>query len=195
VDAQGDTHTTRESGYCDRTTKTIYINVGESASPDGRLIIIHEICHAVTTGDHGTRFCARLRQSAQRAIALGNQPLHAQLLEEADSYEQAPHWHISPSRRIPEILCDNPEATWEQVLTYLADDCLKTVPELVERYPRLRAVYDRTRRQEITTGRYQLKIARHVEGGAHRVSYWEDRLRLLEAVTHEDRLDARRLYG
>jgi predicted metal-dependent hydrolase len=72
VDSQGNTHTTTETGYCDSTTKTIFLNYGEHGRQHGRAIIIHEIVHAVTSGAHGKRFCARLRQAAERASDLGD---------------------------------------------------------------------------------------------------------------------------
>src|SRR5262252_3484791 len=120
VDAQGDTHTTREHGYCDLPSKTIFINHGWTNSPEYRLIILHELCHAVTSGSHDRRFCTRLRRAAQRASDLGDEPLSTKLREEADAYEHTALALGSPYRRIPDIVRDNPSATFAQVLTYLA---------------------------------------------------------------------------
>jgi hypothetical protein len=183
VDAQGETHTTREHGYCDLTTKTIFINHGWSRSSEYQLIIIHEICHAVTSGSHDKRFCTPLRHAAQRARDLGDRTLSAKLLEEADAYEHTALALGSPYRRIPEIVRDNPGATFAQVLTYLAYEYSETAPALGARYPRLRAVYDRARRQELTTVRYQLKATRRWNASTALVTSLEERLRSLEAVT------------
>jgi hypothetical protein len=185
VDTQGNTQTTTEQGYCDGTTKTIYVNNGWKDRAECRLLIIHEICHAVTSGGHGKRFCTRLRQAAQRASALGDMTLSAQLLEEADGYECGPAFDASPYSCIPEILCDNPGATFDDVLTKLAYDYTETPPALVEWYPHLRSVYHRTRRDEIATLRYQRKTARALGASEGVLTYIEERLRLLEAVSDD----------
>jgi len=182
VDTQGNTYTTTESGYCARTTKTIFLNYGQHGRQHGRAIIIHEIVHAVTSGAHGKQFCARLRQAAQRASDLGDLTLSAQLREEADAYESTAINLGSPYRRIPKIVCENPGATFEQILTYLANEYGETAPALVARYPRLRTVYQRARRQAITTLRYQRKRLRIHGGVDNMLTYVEERLRLLEAV-------------
>jgi hypothetical protein len=182
VDTQGNTHTTTESGYCDSTTKTIFLNYGQHGRQQGRTIIIHEIVHAVTSGAHGTQFCARLRQAAQRASDLGDMTLSAQWRAEAEAYESPGLSLGSPYRRIPQIVCENPGATFEQILTYLADEYVETAPALVARYPRLHAVYQRARHQEITTLRSQRKRLRIHGGVDHMLTYVEELLRLLEAV-------------
>ena len=181
VDAQGVTHTTTERGYCDRTTRTIFLQ-GWRNTLECRVTLIHEICHAVTTGAHDKRFCARLRLAAQHARAHGDEPLSAQLLAEAEAYESGPVDRASPYDRIPDILCDHPGATFDHILTTLAYDFAATAPALLEQYPRLHAVYQRTRRQEIAALRYQRKAA-HAAGScrAHRGDI-EERLGLLEGV-------------
>lgn len=182
VDAQGVTHTTRESGYCDHTTRTIFIHRWRNTL-ECRGTMIHEICHAVTTGAHDKRFCARLRLAAQHARARGDEPLSAQLRAEADAYESGPVDRASPYDRIRDILCANPGATFEHVLTSLAYYCAETAPALLEQYPRLHAVYQRTRRQEITALRAQCTAARAAGVPEGMLTYIEERLGLLEAVT------------
>jgi hypothetical protein len=188
VDAQGQTRTTAEQGYCDRTTNTIYLNRDWSNTYDPRLVLIHETCHAVTSGAHNRRFCARLRHAAERATALGDTALSTQLTDEADAYARvlaAPRrpGTSSIASRITDILCDTPEATFDQVVLFLAEDSAATPAELIEQYPRLRTRYDQIRQEELRTLRHQLTAARCAGIPAHRLRYTEERLRIMEAVS------------
>jgi predicted metal-dependent hydrolase len=61
LDEAGTVRTTSEYGYCDPATRTLWVQSGAAQ----RLVtIIHECCHAVTTGRHGPRFRARLCRAA-----------------------------------------------------------------------------------------------------------------------------------
>jgi hypothetical protein len=187
VDTQGNTHTTTEQGYCDGMTKTIYVNNGWKDRAECRQLIIHETCHAVTTGSHGTRFCARLRQAAQRASALGDESLSTQLLAEAEAYASGPVDRASPYDRLQDILCDHPGATFDYILTALAYNYAETAPALSARYPRLHTVYQRTQRQEIAVLRAQRKAVRAAGLQGDVLAYIEERLRLLEGAQEEAR--------
>src|SRR5207244_5122216 len=79
--------TTTEQGYCDHDSKTIYV----SAPPEERkATIIHEICHAVTTGGHNKQWRGRLFRAGQRARELAETALATYLEEEANEYAEWP---------------------------------------------------------------------------------------------------------
>ena len=72
------------SGFCQRREKTIYVN--EPADGDLNLVLVHEICHAVTVDKHGPRWRARMRRAAERATELRMPSLARRIADEGATY-------------------------------------------------------------------------------------------------------------
>jgi len=127
-------------------------------------VLIHEICHAVTSGGHTRRFCERLRKAAQRAAALGDKTLRALLTQEADAYTELltepEEWRANVIyRRLQHILTNVPSATYDEAMMILASEFVSPVPELLERYPHLPRVHEQYRRSEMAALRARIKNA------------------------------------
>lgn len=74
------------NGHCLPWRKTIYVR------PDYenlRMLLIHEVCHAVTPLGHGSRWQKRMRSAADRAMAVGDAALAGALTEELAAYSNS----------------------------------------------------------------------------------------------------------
>jgi hypothetical protein len=76
---------TDELGLCDRAERAIWVTL-PPAHPDFWLVLLHECCHAVTKGGHGTLWQRRMCVCAARALALGQEALATQLTNDALAY-------------------------------------------------------------------------------------------------------------
>ncbi len=143
VEAQGDTRDTTEQGYCDSEKRTIWL------SDPSKATLIHQICHAITGSGHDTRFWARMRQATQRAEALGETDLAAQLRREVETCEM----YIVPTtasrvyRRVAEVVRNMPEISFSALVEYLAEEYGMTPHALCRRYLRLHQVYEAAKRE------------------------------------------------
>lgn len=178
-DAQGQPHTTREFGYCDAATRTIWIT-----SAQDKATMIHEVCHAVTGAGHGKRFLTRLQTAATQAQLLREPTLAVALRTEVEQYTQSPQVTArTVYGRIEDILCDVPGVTFNQVVESLAYDYAWTPSELLADYPRARAVYETIRHHEIAMLRHQLQVMQAAGVLAAMMTSTTERLRLMESVT------------
>ena len=144
--AQGEVCTSSEQGFCDDLTKTIWVNT----RPDTlELVIIHEICHAVTSGGHDSQFCKRMRAAAKQATQLGNIVLAEKLEREAAMIEEQPRFTSGMAyQQTEDWIHDNPSGNFENIVNGLAYLYGMTPDEVLKQFPRLRDIYDRTHRQE-----------------------------------------------
>jgi hypothetical protein len=83
---------TREHGYCDKDRRKIYISphLAEDGTNARRLVLVHEICHAVSGLGHRRKFCERIRKASRDGNSAGEQKLSELLESEAVSYEETP---------------------------------------------------------------------------------------------------------
>jgi hypothetical protein len=155
TNTHGQVCTSGELGYCDRAARTIWIT-----PPVTHRVLIHESCHAVTSGKHNARFCARLRTAAQQAQALGETALATALLEEADGYAAGTPVRASDIyAQVEEMIMWSEEQipSFEAVCDQLCWDYGQAPADLHAWCPRLQAVYARVRRQEAQQVRQMLR--------------------------------------
>jgi hypothetical protein len=139
------------AGYCDATSRTVYVNRTPGSS-DFLVTLIHEICHAVASTGHGKAFLVRLRAAADTAEARGDSALAAALRAEADGYESP--LAVKPSAasvygEIRDIVSvSEHEPSLGEVVRFVANENGYTVRELRSKYRRIdrefaRAMSDR----------------------------------------------------
>jgi hypothetical protein len=151
-DHQGKRRETAEQGLCDPSLRTLWVNV-PLRHPQWTLTAIHEMCHAVTTGDHGRTWQHRMDQAATRAESLGDLPLAQALRDEVAAYAAVYPLaqRLSPKRfitlSVQDCLVDNPTLTLEQVVQSIADDVGSPPQEIRQNYPWLETVYTRLARE------------------------------------------------
>jgi hypothetical protein len=167
---------TTEQGYCDKDTRTIFIQNPVPA------VLVHEICHAVTDGWHGVHFQRRLALAHQRAVALKDADLAAGLANDLRDCALPGLPQSAPSvyGRVEDILLDAPAVTLDRIVTSFANDFALTPDEVLRRYPRLPYWYARHRRAAAELARGQLyAITTYGCGTADQRKDWEDRLAAL----------------
>jgi hypothetical protein len=132
---------TIEDGGCDTENKTICVSPLREHS-DGELyvLIIHEICHAVTTLYHGKKFKSRLLKAANKAQDMGNLTLAEKLRAEANLYAPGRDSAYTVYCAIEDAVWDAPDASMDAVLRWVCD-YTATVQEMLEQYPKAEKVY------------------------------------------------------
>ena len=77
-------------GKCRSNDKTIMIDRGylDEGKDTLRLVLIHEISHAVTRGGHGNPWQTRMEEAAKRAGRVGQQALAGLLRKEVQEYQK-----------------------------------------------------------------------------------------------------------
>ena len=82
---------THEDGYCDTDGRVIYVHPKQSQSEADtrRLVLVHEVCHAVAGSGHGRKFCKRMRRAARDADGAGERELGTLLESEAVQHESS----------------------------------------------------------------------------------------------------------
>ena len=110
-------------------------------------ILVHEVCHAVSTLKHGHAWLQRMEAARSRAAQLGQAVLADFLQKDIDKYEYNVTNRMADPvyGSITDILTDIPDATYDTVLLCLSDRFSKSPTELEQQYPYLRKDYDRAR--------------------------------------------------
>jgi predicted metal-dependent hydrolase len=133
----------RTDGVCVWSERTIHVapEVVEEGAERLQLVLIHEVCHAVCSGEeddpngHSQRFQQRAHHLGKPKLALA---LHTQsllLAQAATMSEEAVYAEVEDWAR--------QNAPFEDVLDKIARRVSKPVEQLVRDYPRIRDVYDR----------------------------------------------------
>ena len=140
---------TAEEGFCDPERKVIFIksSVVSKGGEELTVWLIHEICRAVVgNGSHRKFWQRRMRTAISQAQRVGREQLAALL--EAD-LQASQHVRVTRAQdvydTVGDILTDVPHATFEEVLLRLAGYWGLTPEELLQRYKRLRTVYEERR--------------------------------------------------
>jgi hypothetical protein len=131
-------------GLSDDETKTIQLQYVPEDEDNFHLLLIHEMCHAVTINGHTKRWLKRMSRAAQRAKQIGRHRLEQMLQKEVDQYI---HQTLSIDAdfvygQISACLSDNPKATYEQVLPMVAHRSGYYPVDLEKDFPRCRRVYE-----------------------------------------------------
>ena len=133
------------SGRCDSEMKKIRIG---SKPCDLHILLIHEIAHAVTSGDHGRKWQARMELAATHAETIGNMEVAEMIRKELEVYRRSPKVTADTVyTRIGDVLLDWPEATFRQILVGVGQEFGISSKEMLTRFPRCRAVYEKAHHQ------------------------------------------------
>ena len=139
------------SGFCN--TKRKIIAVQPCYEKDMlTLVLIHEICHAFGTG-HGSPWLLRMERAAERAKEIGRPKLAKAILKEIEGYRRSPivrAAHVYAA--IEDAVCDlvyygQNDLAYQTVVKRVGRDYGMTPKEFVEKFPRVKAVYDKALRE------------------------------------------------
>jgi len=77
-----------DDGYCDDDSKIIYLSSEIKNENELKLILIHEICHAITKTGHCNTWENRMLSASHRAEHLGDIKLARAILQEIKYYRK-----------------------------------------------------------------------------------------------------------
>lgn len=143
-----------ESGYCDKEIKTIYVNMAQiGGTTELRLVLIHEICHAIAGPYHGTTWRNRMRKAERSARRTGLEKLADLVRSEIYEYEviedfkRQTGWSLQKEvySAVRAALIDRPDTTYEEVVRLVADAVGRTTDDIQRQCRRLRQEYEDSR--------------------------------------------------
>jgi hypothetical protein len=147
VGTDGETCFSTEAGYCDEETRTIWVN--PHASRSLKVVLIHEICHAVAGKSHGQGFFNRMRKASERAAGLGDTELAAELQQHIEEYtsEGTSYWGSAPHvyTMVHDAIINTQQGaarSFDSLVDYLASELGMPPTRIRERYRKLRSVYE-----------------------------------------------------
>lgn len=137
-------------GQCNIEEKKIQISAAAESTLDAELIVVHEICHAVTTGYHGNSWLKRMEKAALRACKLEMHELAEAIRLEIREYRSKRRlcnadlfYHIVRDLALLNV----PAHTEEEILTAAGRTVGLSSDEVVANYPRARRVFDSAQRE------------------------------------------------
>jgi hypothetical protein len=150
------------TAYCKTEPKTI--EVLKSVGFDKlRVILIHEISHAVTSCGHGKPWLSRMEKAAQKAERLGMNDLAQQIRSGLDWYGEAPHYRQVIYTQIVDAVISQPDADFMTLISVVGREYGISGEELLESCKRARKVYDQAKKEALEHRRIReelLKLAR-----------------------------------
>ena len=129
-------------GFCDDKNKIIFI--GRTTSRMSlQLLLIHEICHAVSNPGHGKKWKNRMLMVAKQAVSLGERELATRIEDEIRSYDLG----IKPTAQMAyntlgDCIIDLPKASFETVSKLVAKEYGFSPQEFERRFKRSKRIYD-----------------------------------------------------
>ncbi len=135
-------------GYLDGKAKVIGI---QSMGPGQSLkvVLIHEIAHAVSSISHGKKWQNRMNKSAQKAESIGETKLAEALKEEIRLYTE-PFAAVKPTagavyNRVKDECLSCARPSFDQVVDCIRYDCGLTKEEFLRHFKRSQRIYEQTK--------------------------------------------------
>ncbi len=140
----------RQGGVCYRNKRLI--EIGPTKLENLPLILIHEICHAVTWHSHAGSWQSRMLQAAARADALGDRKLAATLRDEVDTYRRAIEitgkvTAATIYQDIKDVVLETQQPlSFREVISHVGSDYGVNYNEFLRLYPKSKAAYQQANR-------------------------------------------------
>ena len=133
-------------GRCEIGIKKIILKLIPEDDDELKLILIHEICHALIP-NHKKRWRDRLRIAAAKAKSIVETALSNKIWNEILDYkkrEQTQRIYYAEDiyARIEEMLTDCPDASFDSVISYLAQEFGHYKEEFLKMYTKCEQVYE-----------------------------------------------------
>jgi hypothetical protein len=139
-------------GYCDKERKRVILSSVPEDSDERDLIIIHEICHALSRSNgHGSTWQGRMVKTRERVKQIGRARLVELLDYEVQGYDDDKAEDVTDEDiydSIRDVLGYGPTLSFERVIFQVAWRHLAgmSVREFVRKYPKSRKVYEQAKR-------------------------------------------------
>jgi hypothetical protein len=138
---------------CNCKTKTIEI-IRSYKIEDGyeiRCLLAHEICHAIYPGDHNKKWQKRLLKVADSATESGQQELANRIHSEIKIAKGTITATLPAiTQNIHDALQTQPDASFESVIEFVADNWGYTTSGLMKRYKSLKKPFYKAKRDAIS---------------------------------------------
>lgn len=133
-------------GRCERGIKKIILKLIPEDDDELKLILIHEICHALIP-NHKKRWRDRLTIAAAKAKSIGETALAEKIMYEIKDYKrrerkQRIYYAEDIYERISEMLIDSPDASFDSVISYLAQEFGYYNEDFLKNYTKCKQVYE-----------------------------------------------------
>ena len=150
---KGDEWTVKEDptlpyyGWCDDSNRTILIRSTPEEDDILHLILIHEICHAITREPHTKKWRDRFEQAGNTAMEIGRQELANLIYDEVRRSSE----NVKPPRlnerliysTIEDVILDDPQNSYEDTIKTVAK-LWGIAPEDVTELENCESVYEET---------------------------------------------------
>lgn len=129
-------------GLCDKDNKIITIE-GNKSEIELQLILIHEICHAVASVDHGKKWLNRVLKAKEMATTTGQSELSKRLKDEIQMYVKTDRIPVEVIyNSIGDCLMESPQSTFDTIVKYVAKFYGYYPEEFKRKFKRCRKVYE-----------------------------------------------------
>lgn len=113
----------RIAGLCDPENRLIRVlDAGNDVQRDH--LIIHEICHAISTPEHGEEWIEKMLEAREVALSLNRLDLAQEILMEVEDYEADSEDEVEEQYeiRVRDLVFEEEFASFEEVLRILQDE-------------------------------------------------------------------------
>lgn len=125
-------------GFCDTQKKTIYTLYTNN------LVIIHEICHAVTKQGHNKRWTTRMELAAKYAEKDGDSEIAAEIRDQLEAYAMSPK--ITAKMVYQEIqdiaYMSSSDISYDDTIEFVRRNYGMSERDFLKKYKKTRQAYD-----------------------------------------------------
>jgi hypothetical protein len=133
-------------GRCDRASKNILLKDQLSQEDELYYLLIHEICHAISSPYHGRRWQERMMKASEKASKIGRRELAKMLDEEVKTHRQIPK-NIDREAYdfIYDVVTASPYIKFNNLITRVAKEYGMYPREFRQRFKRCRKIFNQAK--------------------------------------------------
>lgn len=152
------------TGSCDIKNKAIFLDTAPAKDDKLHFLLIHEICHAVTTQSHGKKWKSRMLKASAKAKELGHKEISKMLHENVEIYNKSNKIKaFDVYQLIDEWTTENPDVPYDELIKGVAGYFGCYPEELEEDYKRCKTVYEKARKgQSVTNTWFRKEIIKNI---------------------------------
>jgi hypothetical protein len=138
-------------GQCDSDAQAIRIRPDLVGLSDSQLdvLLVHEICHAITGEDEGSAWKSEMAKASRRAQEGGREPLAELITREIESYREGEYEVLDDDIvdcDFQDALFEHPNASFDKIADMVARKWNIPPELLLERHPNCRRAFEKVRK-------------------------------------------------
>ncbi|MGA2465534.1 MAG: hypothetical protein ABSH06_14405 [Thermodesulfobacteriota bacterium] len=135
-------------GICCNRLKEIQVRTVFENEDELDRLLIHEICHAVTPGNHPKRWNERMLKASKRADELGRHGLVSLLSKDIEAYKNSfPVKAKDVYGRIEDVVVEIPNITLNGLIRGIAKEFGMYKSELLAKYTQCRKIFNKVKKE------------------------------------------------